>query len=135
MRSKKLLIQFLKYSVVGCVAFVADFLTLTLVYRVLLTHWPYGLFAGTAAGFVVGTVVNYGISKKMVFQQAASRAKKVVTEFLGYALVGLIGLLLTELGMYLGVEMLACHYGFTKTLVSGLVLIWNFLARRFLVYR
>lgn len=106
MKVKNLINQFVRYAVVGGIAFVVDFLTLSIVYKVLLYNFNYGLFLGTAAGFVVGTVVNYCISKKFVFSNDTSRTTNTFLEFLMYAIIGLFGLLLTEGGMYLGVKIL-----------------------------
>lgn len=135
MRVKNLIVQFIRYAIVGGIAFVADFSTLSIVYKVLLKNYQYGLFFGTAAGFIVGTIVNYCISKRFVFSKDTSRTKNTFLEFLIYAIIGFLGLLLTELGMYLGVEILLINYAVTKILVAGMVLLWNFLARRFLVYK
>lgn len=135
MRVKRLAKQFIRYAAVGAIAFIADFSVLSVIYKVLLRNFRYGLFVGTAAGFIVGTVVNYCVSKRVVFSKDTSRTKNVIIEFLIYAVIGLFGLLLTEAGMYLGVEVLLFNYIATKILVAGLVLIWNFLARRFLVFK
>ena len=135
MRVKHLITQFVRYSVVGGIAFIADFSTLSIVYMVLLNNFKCGLFLGTAAGFIVGTIVNYCISKRFVFSKDTSRTKNTFLEFLIYAIIGFLGLLLTEIGMYLGVELLLINYAVTKIFVASMVLLWNFLARRFLVYK
>lgn len=135
MRIKNLIAQFFRYCVVGGIAFVIDFSTLSIGYKVLLKNFQYGLFMGTAVGFIVGNIVNYCISKRFVFSKDTSRTKNTFFEFLIYIIIGLFGLLLTEVGMYLGVEILLCNYAITKITVAGIVLLWNFLARRFLVYK
>ena len=135
MKLKDLLIQFLRYSIVGAVAFIVDFVTLSIVYELILEKYRYGLFVGTAAGFISGIAVNYCISKKFVFSQNESRTKNSFVDFLIYVVIGIIGLLITEGGMYLGVELMLLNYAITKVVVAGIVLIWNFLARRFLVYK
>lgn len=135
MRVKHLITQFVRYVFVGGIAFVADFLTLSFVYKILLCDFHYGLLLGTASGFIVGTIVNYCISKKFVFLNDTSRTKNTFLEFLMYTIIGFFGLLLTEAGMYLGVEIMLCNYAITKFFVAGIVLLWNFLARRFLVYK
>lgn len=135
MRAKHLITQFVRYALVGGIAFIVDFLTLSFVYKIILFDFRYGLFLGTAAGFIVGTIVNYCISKKFVFSNDTSRTRNTFLEFLMYAIIGLFGLLLTEAGMYLGVEIMLCNYAITKIFVAGVVLLWNFLARRFLVFK
>ena len=50
-------------------------------------------------------------------------------------MVGLIGLGLTELGMYVGVFVFNWHYIVTKILVAALVLVWNYIGRKLFVFK
>ncbi len=135
MKVKNLITQFVRYTIVGGIAFIVDFLTLSIIYKILLYNFHYGLFLGTAAGFIVGTIVNYCISRRFVFSKDTSRIKNIFFEFLIYTIIGILGLLLTEVGMYIGVEVFLFNYAITKILVAGVVLLWNFLVRRFLVFK
>lgn len=135
MKIKNLIIQFIRYVIVGGISFITDFITLSLVYKIFLKDWNYGLFIGAAAGFIVGTVVNYCLSKRFIFVKAAARTKSIVVEFLLYAIIGVIGLFLTEVGMYFGVGIISCNYAIIKIIVTGIVFVWNFMVRRFLLYK
>lgn len=135
MRPNTLVKQFAKYILVGGIAFVADYLTLTFFYKFVFGMFAYGLYIGVAAGFVVGSVINYVLSSRIVFVNLKSRVSNPLKEFCRYFLIGLVGLVLSEAGMSFGTVILMWHYGIVKVLVSGLVLIWNFLARRYLVYK
>lgn len=134
MWNKTLAVQFLKYCLVGGIAFLTDFAALSLSYQILRDA-PYGLYVSTAIGFLVGIIVNYGIARKMVFADVESRSASVATEILQYTIIGLIGLVFTEIGMHIGVTLLHGEYYFIKIIVATAVLLWNFLARRFWVYR
>ncbi len=135
MKLKELAKQFVRYVLVGGIAFLADFLTLSIVHRLLLPKGSQGLYAGVAAGFLVGSVVNYLLSHKFVFSGMNSKAQNNLSEFFQYVLIGLCGLGISELGMYIGTELLKLYFGIVKVFVAGIVLVWNFAARRFLLYK
>lgn len=60
---------------------------------------------------------------------------KSLGAFLIFAVVGLIGLALTELGMMLGVALLGDAFLLPiKIVVAGLVMVWNYLGRKIFVY-
>lgn len=129
--------EFLRYVVVGGISFLADFGTLTLFEEVFLTggeKWQ--IFVSTAAGFIVGLAVNYILSLVFVFRAEDNKnSGKSVGAFLIFALVGIIGLGITEGLMHLGVNMLHFHYMLTKIVAAGIVLVWNYLGRKILIFK
>jgi len=56
-------------------------------------------------------------------------------EFLGFAIIGVIGLALNEAIIWFASEKLQIHYMIAKAFSAGLVLIWNFGARKFFLFR
>lgn len=133
---KELFFEALRYAVVGGIAFLADFGTLVAAQELLLKAFSCGVYISTVLGFIVGLVVNYVLSLFYVFISPKDRGKgRGVGAFLIFGFVGLIGLGLTELGMWLGVEILACNYMIVKIVVTGLVLGWNYIGRKVLVFR
>ena len=128
--------EFLRYVLVGGIAFVADWGTLVIFREYLLnggSSWELALC--TALGFVTGLVVNYVLSVLFVFRKADNKSSgKSAGAFVVFALVGIVGLGLTELVMYIGVYLLKWNYKLTKVLVAGAVLVWNYLGRKILVF-
>ena len=132
----QLLFEFLRYSVVGGVAFVADFGTLVAAQEIYLKSFPSGVYIATVLGFVVGLAVNYALSLWFVFTSEKDQGKgRSVGAFLVFGVVGLLGLVWTELGMWLGIELLHMNYMLVKVFVTGAVLAWNYLGRKVLVFR
>ena len=132
---KVLASEFLRYAMVGGVAFLADFGTLVCVQELFLSRLACGVYIATVCGFIVGLAVNYVLSLAFVFTRADDRGKgRTVGAFLIFGIIGLLGLALTELGMWIGVELLAWNYMFVKIFVTGVVLFWNYLGRRVLVF-
>lgn len=127
--------EFLRYVVVGGLAFVADLGTLVLAQELLFGNFALGVYCATALGFVVGLTVNYVLSLRFVFTDEKDRGKgRTASAFLVFGLIGLLGLGWTELGMWIGVSALGGHYVPVKIVVTGAVLLWNYLGRRILIF-
>lgn len=141
-KQKQIVTEFLRYAVVGGISFLADAGTMTLAKELLFRHeegFGLGLALCVALGFVVGLIVNYLLSCLFVFRSESQRALgRGLVPFLLYAAVGIIGFLLTELGMYIGVNLIGSggfRYAFVKCGVAGVVLIWNYVGRKIFVYK
>lgn len=90
---KEMVLEFLRYVIVGGVAFLADFGALVASQELLLKAFSRGVYAATAIGFAVGLVVNYTLSLQFVFTRPKDRGKgRSVGAFLVFGLVGLLGL-------------------------------------------
>ena len=131
----RLLFEFLRYAVVGGIAFVADFGTLVAAQEIYLKSLPSGVYIATVLGFVVGLAVNYALSLWFVFTSEKDRGKgRSLGAFLVFGVIGLLGLVWTELGMWLGIELLHLNYMLVKVFVTGAVLAWNYLGRKILIF-
>ena len=127
--------EFLRYAVVGGIAFVADFATLIASQEIYLRSFFSGVYIATALGFVVGLAVNYTLSLWFVFTSEKDRGKgRSLAAFLVFGVIGLLGLVWTELGMWLGIELLHLNYMLVKVFVTGIVLLWNYLGRKILIF-
>lgn len=132
---RRLIFEFLRYVIVGGLAFVADFGALVAAQELVLGAFTWGVYVSTVVGFVVGLAVNYTLSLLFVFTQAKDKSKgRTVGAFVVFGIIGLLGLGWTELGMWLGIEMLGWNYMIVKVLVTGAVLVWNYLGRKILVF-
>ncbi|MBL8233305.1 MAG: GtrA family protein [Bryobacterales bacterium] len=124
-----LLSQFGRYLVVGGAAFGADF---GLLY--LLTEFGGIHYLGSAAmAFLAGLMLNYVLSRAWVFDRRTLDSTSL--EFLVFAGIGVIGLLLNEVILWAVVGQFQIHYLLAKGGSAGVVLVWNFGARRFLLFR
>ena len=61
-------------------------------------------------------------------------ADKVVAEFLIFLIIGLIGLGLTLLFMWLFVDVAGIYPLISKLVTTAIVLLWNFGARKIILY-
>ena len=131
-----LILEFLRYAVVGGIAFLADFGALVGFQELVFRQYAWGVYVATVCGFVVGLAVNYFLSLLFVFTQAKDRGKgRSFGAFVVFGVIGLVGLGLTELGMWFGIECLGWNYMVVKILVTGAVLMWNYLGRKLIIFR
>ncbi|GAB4150702.1 MAG: hypothetical protein Kow00107_01220 [Planctomycetota bacterium] len=138
--------QFLRYIWVGAVTTVID---LIIMNGLLLMSSPTWL--ATSVGYMVGVIANYFICIKWIFRSDPSTR---LNEFIGSMVVGLMGLLLNTLIVVYGEIWLSGSDSF-ETILSPLkipktpivcantakgvsvvtVLAWNFLARKYIIFR
>ncbi len=121
-------IQFFRYIFVGGFAFLIDAFTLW-----LFEKWTNYMIAAAIA-FVVGLVANYLLSTCFVFSES-EQVKSRAGEFIAYAVIGIIGLGLTELLMYIFTDVCGLYFMISKVIAAIIVLVWNFAARKIFLYK
>lgn len=123
------LVQLFRYTFVGGVAFVCDFGALYALTEFAGLHY----LISASLSFLLGLAVNYALSILWVFSRHALRSRWV--EFGIFAAVGLVGLGLNALFMWLFTEVAGLHYLFSKIGSTILVFLWNFAARKISLFR
>lgn len=127
--------EFARYLVVGGVAFIADFVTLWLLREYTFPKTNAGVYYAAAGGFCIGLIVNYLLSLWFVFTQPHHKGKgRSIGAFCIFGVIGLIGLALTELGMWAGLKF-HIDYRLAKIIITGIVLVWNYLARKIIIFK
>lgn len=121
-------LQLFRYAFVGGVAFIVDF---GLLYALTeYVHFHYLLSASFA--FIVGLVINYSLSKIWVF--SSNTIKKRWIEFAVFSLIGIVGLGLTNLFLWVFTDYCSIHYMFSKVLTTIIVFFWNFFVRKIILF-
>ena len=127
-RSDATSIQAFRFIVVGLIAFAIDYLVL--IAATELWHWHH--LSSAALGYVVGLQVNYVLCVRWVFDQR--RFSDQTTEFLLFTVIGITGLALTELILWLGTDLMGVDYRISKFVTLFAVSVWNFCLRKFLLF-
>ena len=129
---KSLLGQFLRYLVTGGLAFVVDFG----LFALCLYIWEWHYLLANLVGLVAGLVLNYTMSIVWVVT-ACERTleKRKVMEFTLFALVGIAGVGINQLLMFLMVGVFDWNEMLSKMIAAVLVLMWNFGARKLMLFR
>lgn len=150
---KQLFYEIFRYLLVGGIATIFDYgawyVFFTWVLPASLIGQTLAVIISTAMGFLVGLLVNWALSLTFVFKQVQNQEEaKSAKSFIIFAIVGLIGLVITEVGMlianvlptfsFLGFEQFLGHewkWWFTKVAMTCIVLVWNYLGRKILIFK
>lgn len=103
---------------------------LVLIFLVEAAHIYYLIAASIS--FVVGTTITYIFSTSWIFSKRSVKNKK--TEYSMYIFIGIIGVGLNALLMWLFTEKLLFHYILSKAVAGSMVFFWNFFARKILLF-
>lgn len=128
---KKLVGQFSRYLITGGLAFIVDFGLFALFLYAFKWHY---LLANLVA-LLGGLTLNYLISIFWVFVSCHRVVQSRGAEFLVFAVIGFAGVGFNQLIMYLLVGQGNVHEMLSKAIAAGIVLLWNFGARKFFLFR
>ena len=120
---KKLIIQLIKFGIVGVIATLIDLAVL----MVLKEFMKVDVLAASAVAFSVSVIANYILSMLFVFE---SRGNSKVKEFLVFVVLSIGGLLLNQFIMWIGTEIMTAYYLWVKAFALVFVPIYNFITRK-----
>lgn len=123
-KTKNLLLQMFKFLLVGGLAFVIDYVTLIICKEVF--NIP--VLISAAIAFTVSVVFNYILSVKWVFDVDKNKSEK--KNFIIFIVFSIIGLALTELIMWFGVDIVKISYLIVKIIATAIVMVFNFVTRK-----
>lgn len=123
--------QFLRYFVTGGLAFVVDFGAFALALYCFEIHY----LLANLIGLMFGNVVNYLLSLGWVFSAEKRKMEKHrIIEIIVFVAISLVGMGLNELLMLLMVGFAGLNEMLSKIVAAGIVLVYNFLARKFILF-
>lgn len=143
-KNNKLIMQILKFGVVGGLSFVIDFV-ITLIVSTIMRKFIGSTVESAAAigglfGFCISLIFNYIMSMKFVFERKDDMDRK--KEFLIFTVLSIIGLGINELILYFGVLIINMSMAdiveaypsivtaFVKMVATGIVMVYNFISRK-----
>lgn len=116
--------QVFKFIIVGGLCFVIDYVSLYFLSNVM--HY---LVANLVA-YSVSTIVNYTLSMKFVFE---SRGDSKMREICIFVFFSTLGLVLTEISMWLLTEKVQIYYMLSKIISTGIAMVFNFITRKLFI--
>ena len=122
--NNKMVNQILKFIIVGGIATVLDYLIFYISCN-LLNIYP---LISNILSFSVSVIYNYLASVKWVFDVDSSKNKKQL--FFEFMFLSIIGLFLTEIIIYIGIELLIINEMIIKFIASLIVMVFNFVTRK-----
>ena len=123
-KNKELFIQIFRFLIVGGLAFVIDYVTLIICKEVF--NIP--VLISSAIAFTISVIANYILSIKWVFNVDKNESKE--KNFILFIIFSIIGLLLTELIMWFGTDIIKISYLIVKIVATAIVMVFNFVTRK-----
>lgn len=121
---KKLIAQFMKFGIVGVLAFIIDYGLMILLTEAFGV--PY--LASTTISFIVSVIFNYVASMRYVFKRKDDMSRR--REFIIFVALSVIGLVINDVFMWLMTDQLFIDYRLSKIVVTFIVAVWNFVTRK-----
>ena len=121
---KKLIHQFMKFGVVGVIAFFIDYVLLF----VLTEFGGINYLVSATISFTASVIFNYIASMRYVFTHKEDMSRR--KEFVIFVVLSAIGLVINNVCMWAGVEIFGIHYMITKIGATFIVMVWNFVTRK-----
>jgi putative flippase GtrA len=128
-KTNNTLYQIIRYLFVGGIAFIVDFGLLYLLTEKVRIYY----LLSASISFIAGLVVNYVLSIIWVFNNRIVSKKSV--EFIIFTVIGIVGLILNNFLLWYFTEMLGLYYLISKIIATLSTLIWNFAARKLVLFR
>lgn len=123
-KHKKIVRQFSRYFAAAGIGYIVDFTTLYIFHEILHVHY----LLAAAVGFTFGIIVLYVLSRLFVFGEPKVKSK--TAEIGLFVLIGVGGLIILTILMWLLTGLAGINYLLAKILATVIVYGWNFFARR-----
>ena len=120
----KLVQQFMKFGVVGLIAFAIDYGLMVALTELAGIDY----LISTTISFIVSVVFNYFASMRYVFTHKEGLSRR--REFIIFVVLSVIGLGLNDLLMWAGTTGLGISYLIVKIGATAIVMVYNFISRK-----
>ena len=120
---KKLIIQLIKFGIVGVIATLIDLAVLMVLKEIMKVD----VLVASAVAFSVSVIANYILSMLFIFKGSGNSKVK---EFLVFVVLSIGGLLLNQFIMWIGTEIMTAYYLWVKAFALVFVPIYNFITRK-----
>ncbi len=111
--------QLVKYGIIGSLGLLVDFLLYYLAFQFFEFHYQ---IANTIA-FAGGNTHNFLLNAHFNFKQT----DKILERYMKYLSIGLIGLMLSALLLYLFIDIIGIHYLIAKSITLLIITLSQFL--------
>jgi putative flippase GtrA len=128
-KSDRTAVHLLRSILSSNVSFALDFGILVLLTEVVHLHY----LISNGIGFMIGTSLNYTLCILWVFSKRSIKNRNL--EYWLYIFFGLSGVGLNELFIWLFTEQLHIYYLISKIIAGSTVFFYNFITRKYLLFR
>ena len=128
-KSDQLSVHLLRAIFSSNVAFALDFGLLVLFTEVVHLHY----LISNIIAFMTGTSLLYVLSVFWVFSRRTIQSRHL--EYWLFILIGVAGVGFNELFIWIFTEKVHIYYLYSKIIAGSIVFFWNFLSRRFILFK
>ncbi|MGP1443506.1 MAG: GtrA family protein [Dialister pneumosintes] len=119
--------EVIRFLIVGGGCFLLEYILL----YVLTEYMHIGYLVSSTIAFTVSLLVNYILCLLVVFNVKHQSSLEIGL----FIITSLIGLIINQGVMWFLVEIIAWWYMFAKVIASGIVMIWNYITKRYILIR
>ena len=119
--------EVIRFLIVGGGCLLLEYILL----YVLTEYMHIGYLVSSAIAFTVSLLVNYILCLLVVFNVKHQSSLEIGL----FIITSLIGLIINQGVMWFLVEIIAWWYMFAKVIASGIVMIWNYITKRYILIR
>lgn len=123
-KTENLLIQIFKFGIVGGIAFLIDYIVLFCCKEFI----GLSVLLSAAIAFTVSVIYNYIASVKWVFD--VNKEKSAKKNFVIFIILSIMGLIITEIIMWIGSDIMKINYLIVKIIATAIVMVFNFITRK-----
>lgn len=120
--------QFIKYFFVSGIALFADMSILF----ILTEYFNVYYILSATISFLAGIAITYILSKFYIFTK--TKIDNKINEFTVFLIIGIIGLILNNVFLYIFTEYLGIYYMLSKIFVIIVTYLWNYFARKKFIF-
>lgn len=122
-KNNKLLMQIIKFVIVGGIATIIDYIIFFILHELLKIP----TLPSNITSFTISVIYNYIASVKWVFDVKKDGPKK---QFIIFLILSIIGLLINTVIVYITIDVLNWYSMICKIIATGIVMVFNFITRK-----
>jgi putative flippase GtrA len=122
-------IQAFRYVLSGTLAYAVDYCALIIFVEIFKIYY----LTAALVAFLLGAITAYILNVRWVFDRRTFKNRYF--EISIFIVIGLVGLILNQHIIWVFTENLDFHYLFSKLIATMIVVVWNFFARKYILFR
>jgi len=122
-------VQVFRYVLAGSLAYGIDYCSLIVFVEIFKIYY----LTAALMAFTLGSITAYILNVRWVFDRRTFKNRYY--EISIFVVIGAVGLVLNQCIIWAFTENVNFHYLFSKLVATMIVVIWNFFARKYILFR